>query len=235
MLSLGSRPLAAALQGDARYRPGARLLHKYLDLAYLRGPCHPSTRWLARELRTTKRAIHRKNAVLREAGLIAIDPKAGSTNINIVRPLPRGNTKAVYRAQLTAAFGCRQLDLNYRLIWLLRQIAYQGRPVTGRSLSDLGGVLDAEFQDVWAAVRENVKRGYIEDDTRGIGRVNTYRLTGQASPITTVEEGIMTIDENGNVLAPLPLNSDALASLPHTDAEVKELFRDNLRPINGRR
>jgi hypothetical protein len=219
MLTLGTRPLAASLQGDERYGVGARLLHKYLDLAYLKGQCHPSTGWLAKALGSTKRTVLRNNVILTEAKLIAIDPQGGRNGTNAIAPLPRGDHKAAYREQLFAALGCCRLDLNYRAIWLLRQLAYRGRPVNGYSRDDLGHILDVEdCRNVWAALRKNVARGYIKDDTSGDGRINTYRLTSQAVP-DDGEVGNMTIDEDGDVVHPPQFTQD----------DLREFFSRKLR------
>jgi biotin operon repressor len=156
----------------------ARQSRRIIELAYKEGCCFMTAKNLATDLGISEKTVGKNNAKLKAASLVEIDPGTGRKVVNKIYPLPRSQDKRKRRKAWTAkALACTELDLPYRLLWLLQEKSWHGEPVKDVSLTDLGAVLNAKRQNVWQAVQINKARGYLT--TRGgPGKVLEFHLTG---------------------------------------------------------
>jgi DNA-binding MarR family transcriptional regulator len=181
------------LQCDTRYRSLARQLHEYLILSYKQGHAWPSAKHLQKKLGIDRDTVSKNLNALRRLGLVEIGEQAGPRGVNLVSPLPRGKGKRsrVYAAWAANAWGCKALDLNYRVIWYLTDASFRGEVVT-RSLGDMATAFKvAKRQNVWTALQKNIARGRLaEVSSTGRRAINRYKVLGATFCLLPEDEAV---------------------------------------------
>jgi hypothetical protein len=153
-------------------------MRRLVELAYVTyGYSYAGVGWLARDLGISAETVAANYRKLEALKLIEIERIKGK--IKKVYPLPRmkGSKKQRRQCWTDRALATPQLDLSYRLLWLLQEKSWQGGPVKLGQL-EIAAALSTDQRHLHRAIAINAERQTLQVDSAGPGKANAYRLSG---------------------------------------------------------